>query len=48
MTKSNSTMAFLTVEDMFGSIEVLVFPNTLTQYAALYHGGKRCAYAQGG
>lgn len=35
MTKNNSTMAFVTVEDMFGSIEALVFPNTLTQYAAL-------------
>ena len=28
-------MAFVTVEDMFGSIEALVFPNTLTQYAPL-------------
>lgn len=35
VTKNNSTMAFVTVEDMFGSIEALVFPNTLTQYAAL-------------
>lgn len=35
VTKSNSTMAFVTLEDMFGSIEALVFSNTLTQYAAL-------------
>lgn len=35
VTKNNSTMAFVTIEDMFGSIEALVFPNTLTQYAAL-------------
>ena len=35
VTKNNSTMAFVTVEDMFGSIEALVFPNTLTQYAPL-------------
>lgn len=35
VTKSNSTMAFVTVEDMFGSIETLVFPNTLSQYAEI-------------
>lgn len=35
VTKSNSTMAFVTLEDMFGSIEILVFPSTLTQYAGL-------------
>ena len=35
VTKSNSTMAFMTVEDMFGSVEVLVFPNTLSEYADL-------------
>lgn len=34
-TKNNSTMAFLQVEDVYGSIEVLVFPQTLTQYAHL-------------
>jgi DNA polymerase-3 subunit alpha len=27
VTKKNQTMAFLTIEDLFGSIEVLVFPN---------------------
>lgn len=34
-TKNNSTMAFVQVEDMYGSIESLVFPQTLTQYAHL-------------
>ena len=29
ITKSNETMAFLTVEDMTGGVEVLVFPKTL-------------------
>nr|MCR4925633.1 DNA polymerase III subunit alpha [Clostridiales bacterium] len=29
ITKSNSTMAFLSVEDISGSIEVIVFPKTL-------------------
>lgn len=35
VTKSNATMAFLTLEDMFGGIEVLVFPNVLSQYSHL-------------
>ncbi len=35
VTKSNATMAFLTLEDMFGGIEVLVFPNVLGQYSHL-------------
>ena len=34
VTKSGSTMAFLLLEDMFGSIEVLVFPAILGQYGA--------------
>ena len=34
-TKNNSTMAFVQVEDMYGTIESLVFPQTLTQYAHL-------------
>ncbi len=33
-TKSQNTMAFLTVEDMSGSIEVLVFPQMLAKYSA--------------
>jgi DNA polymerase-3 subunit alpha len=32
VTRSNTTMAFLTVEDVFGAVEVLVFPNVLAQY----------------
>ena len=34
VTKSGSTMVFLLLEDMFGSIEVLVFPAILGQYGA--------------
>lgn len=35
VTKSNATMAFLTLEDMYGSMEMLVFPKTLEQYGSL-------------
>lgn len=34
-TKSNSTMAFLVLEDMYGSIEMLVFPRVLSEFAHL-------------
>lgn len=34
VTKSGSTMAFLILEDMYGSIEVLVFPSVLAQFGA--------------
>ena len=40
VTKSNSTMAFMTVEDLFGSLEILVFPKTLAEYAAFVVEGK--------
>ncbi len=40
VTKSNSTMAFVTLEDMYGSIEILVFPKTLAQYAEWIAEGK--------
>ena len=40
VTKSNSTMAFVTLEDLYGSIRMLVFPKTLTDYAALIAEGK--------
>lgn len=40
VTKSSSTMAFVTVEDMFGSMEMLVFPKILSEYAALVVEGK--------
>ncbi|HEX2946415.1 MAG TPA: DNA polymerase III subunit alpha [Clostridia bacterium] len=34
-TKSNNLMAFITLEDLFGSMEVIVFPTILTRYSAL-------------
>lgn len=40
VTKSNSTMAFVTIEDMFGSMEVLVFPKILSQFAEWIGEGK--------
>lgn len=40
VTKSSSTMAFVMLEDMFGAIELLVFPSTLSQYANLVAEGK--------
>ena len=40
ITKSNSTMAFLTVEDQSGSIEALVFPKTLSETGAFLSEGK--------
>ena len=38
-TKSNSTMAFVQLEDMYGSVEMLVFPKTLADYAYLIKEG---------
>lgn len=32
-TRSNAQMAFVRLEDRFGSIEMIVFPKTLTQYS---------------
>jgi DNA polymerase-3 subunit alpha len=40
VTKSNSTMAFVTLEDMYGSMEVLVFPKILSQYAEWFSEGR--------
>ena len=34
-TKQNKTMAFLTVEDLYGSVEVIVFPRQYERYQAL-------------
>ena len=34
-TKTNSVMAFLTVEDLFGSFEVILFPKTYEKYGKL-------------
>ena len=40
-TKSNATMAYATIEDLYGSIELLVFPRILS------HQGRRRAQAAG-
>ena len=34
-TKNNKMMAFITVEDLYGSVEVLIFPNRYEQYRHL-------------
>lgn len=38
-TKNNTTMAFATVEDLYGSVELLVFPKIYAQYAHLLQVG---------
>lgn len=38
-TRSNAKMAFVTIEDLYGSIEVVVFPKTLEQYAQYIYEG---------
>jgi DNA polymerase-3 subunit alpha len=40
ITKNNQTMAFVTLEDMYGAIEMLVFPKSLESYAALLQEGR--------
>ncbi|MDR2752873.1 MAG: DNA polymerase III subunit alpha, partial [Oscillospiraceae bacterium] len=40
VVKNNQTMAFLTVEDMYGQMEVLVFPGTLERFANLCMEGR--------
>lgn len=40
ITKNNATMAFVTLEDKFGSIEMLVFPKILMEYSTLIREGK--------
>ncbi len=43
ITKSNQMMAFVTVEDRSGSVEVIVFPKSLSQFGAhLYEGSVIC------
>lgn len=34
-TKNDSLMAFVEIEDLYGSMEIIVFPSTLKQYAEL-------------
>ncbi len=38
-TKNNDLMSFLTIEDLYGQYEVLVFPKVLAASAALLNGG---------
>ena len=40
VTKNNQTMAFVVLEDLYGSIEMLVFPKLLEQYASLLQEGR--------
>ncbi len=39
ITKNDSTMAFLTLEDIHGSMEVIVFPKTLMENPAMFYEG---------
>ena len=39
-TKTGAKMAYIRVEDLYGSIEAVVFPKTLTQYEELLHTGR--------
>ncbi|MCL2300693.1 MAG: DNA polymerase III subunit alpha [Firmicutes bacterium] len=38
--KNDATMAFLTVEDLYGQMECLVFPSTLERYANVFAEGR--------
>ncbi|HZJ78771.1 MAG TPA: DNA polymerase III subunit alpha [Clostridia bacterium] len=39
ITKNDATMAFITVEDIYGSIEAIVFPSTLEENALILYEG---------
>lgn len=39
ITKNDSTMAFVNLEDTYGSVEVIVFPKTLAENPALFYEG---------
>lgn len=39
VTRSGSAMAFVTLEDMYGSMEALVFPKVLEKYGDLFAPG---------
>ncbi len=39
ITKNDSTMAFVNLEDTYGSVEVIVFPKTLTENPSLFYEG---------
>lgn len=36
-TRNNKVMAFITIEDLFGTMEVIVFPNILSKYGAFFN-----------
>lgn len=38
-TRNNASMAFVTLEDLYGSVEVIIFPKTLEQYQNLIYDG---------
>ena len=38
-TRNGKTMAFVTVEDLYGSLEIIVFPNALEKYSELIYDG---------
>ena len=38
-TKTGAAMAYVTLEDLYGSIEMLVFPKTLSQFGPMLQGG---------
>lgn len=40
LTKSSGTMAFALLEDLYDSIELLLFPNVYSRYASLFQEGK--------
>lgn len=37
--RNGATMAFITAEDLYGSIEIIIFPKTLEQYSELLYEG---------
>lgn len=37
ITKNNNLMSFITLEDLFGTIEVIVFPNVLNKYTEILY-----------
>ncbi|MSS19627.1 DNA polymerase III subunit alpha [Pseudoramibacter porci] len=40
LTKNNDQMAFLSLEDLFGHIEIVVFPRTFNQFRSRLHDGE--------
>lgn len=40
ITKTNKVMAFASLEDLFGTIELIIFPKTYSQYKNLIEDGK--------